>query len=217
MEKKKKNKYERYFGRNIARMVYLVSCGLLLYGGFNIVVGNSYWGAVYCMIGILPFFLVWHVQVSDKHIDELVEASAGSYLDKHIKGKTVNKRELNPAEFAIFSGYIRDSDDVRFKSCRDGKMRTSKYYVTAIKVTKQECAVSMSTYDLIKGTNCVKEPIVVKSDEKVGFTAKEIEFPKGNYECTLTYCQNAEQKEMKFYLPTGDYLVRQLIDVMNEY
>lgn len=216
MEKKKKNKYERYFGKNIARIVYLISCGLLLYGGFSIVVGNSYWGAVYCVIGLLPFFLVSHLQVSNKQIDEIVETSAETYLDKHIKGVVINKRELDPADFATFSGFIRDSGDVRFKSCRDGKMRTSKYYVTAINVTKHECAVSMTTYDLINETNCVIEPIVVRAEEKVSFTAKEIEFPRGNYECTLIYHQNDEEKELRFYLPTGDYLVGQLIEKMSE-
>lgn len=216
MENKKKNKYERYFGKNIARIVYLVSCGLLLYGGFNIVVGNSYWGAIYCVIGLLPFFIFSQMQVSNKQIDEVVEASAESYLEKHIKEKVVNKRELNPADFVVFKGFIRDSGDVRFKSCRDGKMRTSKYYVTAINVTKQETAVSMTTYDLINETDCTIDPVVVKSNEKVSFTAKEIEFPKGNYECSLVYNQNAEQKEIKFYLPTGDYLVGQLIEKINE-
>ncbi len=209
---KKKNKYEKYFGRNISRIIYLISCGLLGYGAFNIVVGNSYWGAIYCAIGVIPYFIVSHKQVSDKHIDELVNTSVETYLGNHIKGKTINKKELNPDDFSTFSGFIRDDGNVRFKSCGDGKIRTSKYYVTTISVTKKECIVSMSTYDLIAEKNCHSEVVVVKSEDKVAFIKKEIEFPKGNYECTLSFEQNSEPKEIKFYLPTGDYLVGQIIE-----
>lgn len=209
---KKKNMYEKYFGKNIARIVYLISCGLLIYGCFNVLVGNSYWGAIYCVIGVVPFFFVYHKQVSDKHMDELVDKTKEEYLDKNIKGKTINKQELNPSKFSTFNGFIRDAGNVRFKMCRDGKMRTSKYYVTALSINRDECIVSMSTYDLIKEETRHSEIVIVTPENKVNFAKKEIEFPKGNFECTLTYLLNSEEKEIKFYLPTGDYLAEQLME-----
>lgn len=214
---KKKNIYEKYFENNIARIVYLISCGLLLYGGFNIVVGNSYWGAIYCVIGVVPFFMVYHKQVSDKHIDELVEKSAEKYLDENIKGKIINKQELNPDDFLTFSGFIRDNGNVRFKSCRDGKMRTSKYYVTAVTIDKKRCMISTTVYDLISDETPIEQFVHITASEFVELTTKESELPKGNFECTLHFENNSDKKEFKFYLPSQDYVAQQFIEKITGY
>ena len=211
MKKKKKNIYENYFGRNIARIIYVISWSLLVYGAFNVVVGNSYWGAIYCTIGVLPFFLTYHKQVSDKSIDELVNKSVEDYLENNIKGKMIGKRELNPADFSVFSGFIRDSGDVRFKSCRDGKVRTSKYYVTAISVSKTECIVSSTLYDLLSDELPIESFIIAKGSDEVKFDKKETEFPKGNFECSLSIVKDSKKVENIFYLPDGDYLAGQII------
>lgn len=212
MKKKKKNNYERYFGKNITRIIYLIACGMLLYGAFNILVGNSYWGAIYCTVGVLPFLFLSHLQVSDKNVDEVVENSVETYLDEKVKGKIIDKKELNPSDFTVFSGFIRDSGEVRFKSCRDGKLRTSKYYVTALSYTKQDCIVSMTTYDLISESYSEIDLIRVKTEEIISFKAEETAFPKGNYFCTFVYERDGEKHNLEFYLPTEDYMVAQLIE-----
>ncbi|MBQ8895612.1 MAG: hypothetical protein IJY88_02330 [Clostridia bacterium] len=212
MKKKKKNIYENYFGRNIARIIYVISWSLLVYGAFNIVVGNSYWGAIYCTIGILPFFLTYHKQVSDKSIDELVNKSVEDYLKNNIKGKMIGKRELNPADFSVFSGFIRENSDVRFKSCRDGKLRTSQYYVTAISVNRTECIISTTIYNMLSEDSPVEKFFHVNVSDIIGFNEKESEFPKGNFECNLLASKDGENQQYVFYLPAGDYLVGRIIE-----
>ncbi len=212
-----KNPYEYYFGKNIPRIIFLISCCILGFGGFNYAVGNSYGASIFCMIGVVPFFFTVHLQVTNKSIDDKVEKTRKEYAKKYIQGKTAGKRELAPAEFTAFSGYFWDKSGVRFKSCNDKKLRTSKYYVTAISLTTKECFVSTTEFNLLSEEAPQERFVAFDKGEEISFQTKEAEFPKSNFLCTLSAVNNGEIKEFCFYLPKGDYLAEQLIEKISEF
>ncbi len=211
-----KSPYESYFGKNIARIVYLIACGLLIYGCFNVFVGNRYWGAIYCVIGVVPFFFTTHKQISNKTIDEKVYKTEKEYAEKHIKGKSVGRRELAHADFTSFSGYIWDDSGVRFKLCSDKKLRTSKFYVTAASASHKEIIISSSTYNLLNDEKSQEQYIVIEKGDAFSFQAKDTEFPKGNVECVITPEENTGKAEVCFFLPKGDYLAEQIIEKISK-
>lgn len=104
--------YKSYFGKNIPRIIFLLSCVRLCEGALNIIVGNPYGGTLILITGIIPFFFTVHRQVSSKQIDELLDNARLSYKEQNIKGKIIGKRELNPDDFSVFSGFIRENSDV---------------------------------------------------------------------------------------------------------
>jgi hypothetical protein len=67
------------------------------------------------MIGLIPFFLTSHIQVSDKAIDELIETRIEKFKEERLKDIVVGKTEIASDKFSTFSGFIRDGGDVRFK------------------------------------------------------------------------------------------------------
>ncbi len=211
-----KNPYEHYFGKNIPRIIFLISCCILGFGGFNYAVGNPYGASIFCVIGVIPFFFTVHLQVTNKSIDEKVEKTRKEYAKKYIQGKTAGKRELVPAEFTAFSGYFWDKSGVRFKSCSDKKLRTSKYYVTAVSVNKKDCCVSTTEFNLLSEEEPKEKFIAVFNTEEISFDVHETEFPKGNFQCTLSSAKNGETKELCFYLPKGDYLSEQIIEEISK-
>ncbi len=206
-------KRKKYFGKNtIPKIFFALGAATIAFGGFQFLVGNTYGAMLFGAIGAFLIFIKTELQLSDKQIDALVQESQDEYLEEHIKGKLIGKQELNPKDFTLFSGYIRDGNDVSFKSCRDGKMRTSKYYVTAISANKNECTVSAKIYDMFSKETPEDEFIFTRGASEIRFEKKETEFPKGNYECVLRTVQGSTEKEIRFYLPTGDFLVEQIIE-----
>lgn len=213
----KKNKYEHYFGKNIPRKIFLVSCGCMCLGAFNWFVGIPWIGAQLIVFGGIAFFFTVHKQVTNKAVDDKVYETQKEYAKKHLEGKLVNKRELTGKEFTAFSGYIRDSGDVRFRMCSDRKLRTSKFYVTAFSLDNKECMVSAKIYNLITEQESEEQFICAKSTDRVEFSKTEIEFPKGNYECVLSAEDESGKRELRFYLPVGDYVAEQFIVKMNTF
>lgn len=207
---KKRRKY--FENRSLPKILLVISVAAIAFAGFQFMVGNTYGAMFFGVIGAFLLFLRSEIQLSDKQIDAIMQASKDEFAEEHIKGKVIGKQELNPKDFNIFSGYIRDGEDVRFKSCRDGKMRTSKYYVTAITANKNECTVISAVYDLFSEQSPEDAMIYTRGTKDIRFDKKETEFPKGNYECNLSVTQGSTENEQRFYLPTGDFLVDQLIE-----
>lgn len=175
-------------------------------------VRNPYGASLFCIIGVIPFFFTVHLQVTNKSIDEKVEKTRKEYTKKYIEGKTAGKRELAPTEFTAFSGYFWDKSGVRFKACSDKKLRTSKYYVTAVSANKKDCCVSTTEFNLLSEEEPQERFISVFNTDKISFEAQETEFPKGNFQCTLRAVNDSETKELQFYLPKGDYISEQIIE-----
>lgn len=211
-------RYARYFGKNIVRIIYAVSCGLLCYGCFNIVVGNSYWGLIYCMIGLIPFFLTSHIQVSDKAIDELIETRIEKFKEERLKDIVVGKTEITSDKFSTFSGFIRDGGDVRFKRGRDEKIRTSRYFITAVAVDKKEFTVVTSVYDMLSDERTDKFVSSIDNEIKE-FSKESMDFPQKLHKCRLLTVIDGEKQEFVFYLPSdalSDKLIVKIDGIVSE-
>lgn len=210
-------KYARYFGKNIVRIIYVVSCGLLGYGCFNIVVGNSYWGMIFCMLGVIPFFLTSHIQVSDKAVDELIETRTLQFKAERLKDVTVGKINIDEEKFSTFSGFIRDGGDVRFKRGRDEKIRTSRYFVTSVSVDKKEFTVLTSVYDMLSDVKTDKFISSLDTEIK-SFSKESIDFPQKLHKCKLIAVIDGSDSEFEFYLPSdalADKLIESIADICN--
>ena len=206
--------YAKYFGKNTARIFYCIGVGLALFGVVNCIVGNAFWGFFACVIGVALFFITSHKQVSDKHIDDLVAETVTAYKEEKIKGVSFFREEVDPDKFSLFYGFIRDNGEVRFKAGRDGKIRTSRFYVTAISAERDDCKVFTSVYDILSGE--VKDAkLCTKNASDVRFEKQEIEFPRGNYFCNITQSINERAEEINFYIP-ADALADKLTSMIGQ-
>lgn len=208
-------RYARYFGKNIVRIIYAVSCGLLGYGCFNIVVGNSYWGLIYCMLGLIPFFLTSHIQVSDKSVDELIETKAEQFKSERLQNVVIGKDEIPKEKFSVFSGFIRDGGDVRFKRGRDEKIRTSRYFITAVAVDKKDFSVLTSVYDMLSDERTDKSISSIDTEIKA-FSKESVDFPQRLHKCNLAAVIDGSDSEFEFYLPAdalADKLIESIADI----
>lgn len=207
-------RFSRYFGKNITRIIYTTSCALLIYGCFNIVVGNSYWGMIFCILGIIPFFVTYSMQVSDASIDELVDRSVERFKEERLKDVIVGKTAIGEDKFSTFSGFIRDGGDVRFKRGRDEKIRTSRYFVTSVSVDKKEFTVLTSVYDMLSDAKTDKFISSIDTEIKE-FSKENIEFPQKLLKCKLVAVIEGSDTEIEFYLPS-DALADKLIEKIND-
>ncbi|MBQ3230723.1 MAG: hypothetical protein IJB49_06855 [Clostridia bacterium] len=207
---------DKYFNTSASSVVftvmYFLGCAIAAFGLFNIIVGNPYGGVMFLIIGAIPVFISSQFRVSDKRFDEMVGAKHEEYLENHIKGKTVGKTMLEPADFSLFEGFIRDDASVRFKSCRDGKIRTTKHFVTAFSINDDGCFVSTTVYDFLSDEEPKEQFFAVLKDEKFEFTKEAVDFPNGNLKCSL----KTEGGELTFWLPGNDFLVEQLIEKITD-
>lgn len=204
-------KYEKYFGRNIARIIYVIGVGLSFFGVFHLLLGNPFLGVIFVTVGVITFFLTSHKQASDKDIDALLSKAEEEYCKTKIEGQFFEKEELNPSQFSVFGGFIRDSGEVRFKAGNDQKIRTSRFFVTALSAEKNDCKIFTTVYDIISGKSIVDEKFFTKGADKVEFTKEKIEFPRGIYKCSVKIEKNGETEEFSFYLP-DDALADKLTD-----
>ena len=206
--------YAKYFGKNTARIIYCIGVGLALYGAFNILFANGFMGFFYCLIGVILFFVTSHIQVSDKHIDELVTETVNAYKQDKIAGITFGREDADPEKFSLSYGFIRDNGDVRFKSGRDGKIRTSRFYVTALSSERDDCKVVTTIYDILTGNESTSS-ICTKNASDVVLDKQEIEFPRGNFFCKITQTTNGKSEELSFYIP-ADALADKLTSMIGQ-
>ncbi len=206
-----KKRFERYFGRNIGRKVYLVSCGLII-AGFAI--GYLYWmfyGFPLIVLGVVLFFISSATQISDKDIDTKVAGDVSNFVQKHIDGKTIDKTTFKGDDFSVFYGFIRENGNVRFKIGRDRKVRTSNYFITAISVTKKECRIFCTVNNLLSDEQPTVTYYSTLGADEVVFEKESIEFPKGNFRCKLKVLRGENWEEFGFYLP-DDSLAEKLTE-----
>lgn len=206
-----KKNYERYFGKNIARKLYVIGLALAVIG---LIVSYFIWagyGVPLMVVGVLLFFVSSSTQVSDKAVDEKIEAVVEEYAKQKIEGRMIGKEKLDSRDFSVFTGFIRETPEVRFKSGSDGKMRTSRYYVTAVSASKENCKVFTTIYDLISDEVPRDKMISTKGADKVEFSKEPTQFPAGNYKCELKVTKNGESETFEFYLP-DDALADQLTE-----
>ena len=172
-------KIERYFGRNLISKLYVVSIVLIGAAVLIATLYRIYVGLPIALAGIVLFFVSAVFRVSDKDIDEKVDSALKNYGEECIKGKHIGKRELSGDEFVYFTGYLCDKPNVRFKSGSDGKLRTSRFFVTAVSVTRGECIVCASVYDLLGASPREDTFIYLTAESDNSLTRTELEFPRG--------------------------------------
>ena len=208
-------RFKRYFGRNIGRKVYLVSCGLIIAG---FIIGYLYWmfyGFPLIVLGVILFFISSATQISDKDIDTKVAGDVSNFPQKHIEGKVIDKTTLESKDFDVFYGFVRESGDVRFKIGRDRKVRTSNYYITALSVNKKECKVVCTLNNLLSEKQQEVRYFSTLGADKVVFEKEAIEFPKGNFKCKIKVLRGESLEEFCFYLP-DDSLAERLTENINK-
>lgn len=199
-------RFERYFGSNIGRKIYIASIAVIAFG---LILGWAYWwgyGVPIAAIGVAGFFVSYGIQVSDKDVDEHVANTVDAYAKEKIEGKTFGKGKYKSEDFSTFFGYIRNDSKTRFVAGSDGRIRTSKYYVTAISADNNQFTVFTSVYDLLSNEPPIEDMMTTKGAENIEFSTENTDFPSGNKKCTL----KADDKELVFYLP-NDALADKLI------
>lgn len=206
-------RFDRYFGKNIGRKIYVISIGLVAFG---LIFGAVYWwgyGIPVAIIGVVGFLVSSGIQVSDKDIDEHIANSVEQYR-KNIDARIIGKETLDVRNFSFFHGFIRDDADTRFVAGRDGSVRTSKYYITAMSVEKNDCKIFTSVFDLLKNETVSELVISIKGAVKTVLSTESTDFPRGNRKCTLITEKNGETEEFIFYLP-NDALADKLLEKIN--
>ncbi len=204
-----KSRFTRYFGSNIARKIYVACLALIAIGAF---IGYAYWwyyAAPFVIIGAIGFFICYGIQVSDKDVDEHIQKTVEDFKSS-IDGRTIGKDITDIRNYSIFQGFLREDGETRFKAGRDGKLRTSKYYITAVCAEGKSFSVFTAHYDLFSEetpNNCF---ITTKGADEIEFNREIIEFPGKNRKCTLKVTRNGVAEDLTFYLP-DDALADKLI------
>ena len=203
-------RFEKYFGSNIARKIYITGIALIAVG---VAVAFFYWagyGILIAAVGVILFFISSSMQVSDKDLDDKMTSAMAEYAKEKIDGRVMGKQKLDARDFSVFCGYIRESGNVRFKAGSDGKIRTSNYFITAIYAEKDDCRIFTTVYDLLSDKPPVDKMIYTQGAEKIEFSHQPTEFPKGNFKCNLNIIRNGESENLEFFIP-DDALADKLI------
>lgn len=202
-------RFIRYFGNNIGRKLYIVSLVLVVIGAL---VGYFYWwyyGMPIAILGVIGFLVTSGIQVSDKDIDEHISNSVDKFKDS-LNGRSVGKERLDSRDFSFFNGFIREDSSTRFVAGRDGRVRTSKYYITAISTENGRFRVFTETHDLLSEQAADEARFEVKESERVELVCTPVDFPAGNKKYEI----KAESGEkIVFYLP-NDALADKLISFL---
>ena len=204
-----KSRFSRYFGSNIGRKIYIASLALIAVGA---AIGYGYWwgyGFPFIIVGAAGFFISYGIQVSDKDIDEHINKTIEDFKNS-IDGRTIGKDVIDVRNFSVFQGYLREDGETRFKAGRDGKLRTSKYYITAVYSDSKGFTVFSICHDLFSEDIPNDVMITTKGADEVEFSREIIEFPGKNRKCTLKTVVNGTTDELVFYLP-DDALADKLI------
>lgn len=204
-------RFQRYFGRNIASKIYVAGIVLIAVGVAVSFVYSAFYGIPIAAVGVLIFFITSAFKVSDGDLDAFVAKCAEEYGNRNIEGRTVGKKTLAAKDFSIFCGFFSDSKNTRFKSGRDGKIRTSRFFITAISVSKGEVHIFSSLFDTLDDNKEVKSEIHIGQNDETELKKVDLEFPHGIFKIALNAVSDGGSKSVNFYLP-DDALADQLLD-----
>ena len=198
-----KKNIERYFGNNFATVLYIVS-GLLIAGGL-VGIFLRRWiviMAALTIVGVVLFFITIRLKITDKDFDEPMKKAAENYKKDFISGKTVDRKMLDEDDFDVFSGYLFDPDipNLKRKVGTDGKNRSSRYYVAALKATRTEFAIFYSEYDLLSGED-VHRFVNGKRGDAAALTRPASKPDFGDYRYELRIEKNGTEETLVFHLP----------------
>ncbi|MBR5859655.1 MAG: hypothetical protein IKZ05_06995 [Clostridia bacterium] len=209
-----KKRFDRYFGSNVGRKLYTASLATIAVGAL---IGYFYWwgyGMPLVVIGVIGFFVSSGIQVTDKDIDEQVYQAIES-LKGRIDGRELGKETLDSRDFSYFHGYIRETSETRFARGRDGKVRTSRFYLTAISAKPKNAKVFSIVIDLLSDDATTNDQFICTNGAiGVELGTEQLDFPAGNKKCRLIVTQSEERTEtLEFFLP-NDALADKLLDTI---
>lgn len=208
-----KKRFDRYFGNNIGRKFYIASLVAIAVG---FIVGYSFWwgyGMPLIGLGVIGFLVSSGIQVTDKDVDERIQNTIEEFKAR-IDGRVIGKETLDSRDFSYFYGFIREDSQTRFISGRDGKVRTSKYFITAISAKPKNAKVFAVTYDLLSEETPNDTFISTSGAHALELATEIVEFPAGNKRCRLYVATNEESGEtLEFYVP-NDALADKLLDTV---
>lgn len=207
--------FNRYFGKNVLSKLYTLGIALVAIGVVVLFAYNPFFGVPIAAIGVLIFFITSAFKVSDGDIDAFVAKCAEEYGEKNIDGKTVGKKVLEAKDFSVFYGFFADSSNTRFKSGRDGRVRTSKFFITAISVSKGEAHIFSSLYDILDEGKEAKSELHIGQNDEISLKKVDLEFPHGISAIELNASGEGGSKAINFYLP-DDALADQLVDKISK-
>lgn len=207
--------FNRYFGKNILSKIYAVGIALVAVGVVVSLAYSAFFGVPIAAIGVLLFFVTSAFKVSDGDIDALVAKYAEEYGEKNIDGKTIGKKTLEAKDFSVFCGFYADPKNTRFKSGRDGKVRTSKFFITAISASKGEAHVFSSLYDILDEGKESKSELHISQNDEIELKKVNLEFPHGVFAIELNANGESGSRTVNFYLP-DDALADQLVDKISK-
>ncbi len=210
-----KKRFDRYFGNNIGRKFYVASLVAIAVG---FIVGYSFWwgyGMPLIGLGVIGFLVSSGIQVTDKDVDERIMNTIEEFKSR-IDGRVIGKETLDSRDFSYFYGFIREDSQTRFIAGRDGKVRTSKYFITAISAKPKNAKIFSITYDLLSEETPNESFISTNGAYSIELTSENIEFPAGNKKCRLYVAMNEEKGEtLEFFVP-NDALADKLLNTAAE-
>lgn len=196
-----KKRLDKYFGSNVGRKIYVASIAVIAVG---FIIGAAYWwgyGLPLAAIGVIGFFISSGIQVSDKDIDERIAESVEEYKSK-LDGRICGKETLDARDFSYFYGFIREDNETRFVAGSDGRVRTSKYFVTAISESGRDLKIYTTVYDILTDSVVYDGFAATRGAIRNEFSFTETDFPKGNKKCALTvYTTEDDKITLLFYVP----------------
>lgn len=151
-KKKKDKNMNRYFGNNLATVFYVLSFAMMAIGLVGVFLGYFYFYAgCLALIGVVLFFITVRMKITDKDYDEVMSRSVSQYKEKYLEDKMINRKKVEPETVDLFYGYLFDQAGLKRKLGKDGKMRSSRYYITAVRVNRTGFLISYSEYDTLTG------------------------------------------------------------------
>ncbi|MBR5779676.1 MAG: hypothetical protein IKY21_03520 [Clostridia bacterium] len=199
-----KSRFTRYFGANVARKIY-IACIALIAIGF--VIGYMYWwyyASPFVVIGTAGFLICYGIQVSDKDVDEHIQKTVEDFKNS-IDGREIGKTVTDARNFSVFQSFLREDGETRFKAGSDGKLRTSKYFITAVSAEGKDLTVFTAKYDLFSEETPKDSFITTKGADSVEMSREIIEFPGHNRKCTLKVTRENVVEELTFFLPDDSF------------
>ena len=211
---KKINKtVERYFGNNLATVFYLIS-GFLIAGGLIGIFFRFYIVpcAAVTIVGIILFFITIRMKITDKDYDESLNKSVAAFKNERVATQIVNRKPVDPEPYDLFYGYLFDQPGLKRKVGKDGKPRSTRYYISALYATRTSFGICYSEYDVLTG----EEKNTFIHGEKGDTVRLERPADKpamGDFRYVLHLTKEADEQTLVFHLP-DDALVDEELNLI---
>ena len=199
--KSKKKNIERYFGNNLATVFYLIS-GFLIAGGLVGIFFRFYIVpcAAVTIVGIVLFFITFRMKITDSDYDESLNKSIATYKTDHVANQVINRKHVDPEPYDLFYGYLFDQPGLKRKVGKDGKPRSTRYYIAALYADRVSFGISYSEYDVL--TDDEKHVFIHGEQGDAVKLEKPAEKPAiGDYRYVLQLTKGTDEQTLVFHLP----------------